>query len=269
MAQSTEPRCMRMEIPHHLNRLVYGRTPASRNSFLGMTGVAPCPKTASAVPPRVILPIDGDAAESPGPVYHRCAQGPSVYCLVRRRPGRRARVFGVGRRGLGPAHLVICEQNFTIWFASGATMMQMSCRLIAWLLAMAVLWAGSDAVADEALSPQTALQDALPLFLGPYAQAIPLLKTASQDAELRNEVVLLLISPTAHRGLGKAEPLLREAATSGDAETKEAATLFLGLLYDEQGATDQAEQQGLLARVFGRQRRRFGSSADRIGCCCR
>lgn len=141
-------------------------------------------------------------------------------------------------------------------------MMQMSCRLIAWLLAMAVLWAGSDAVADEALSPQTALQDALPLFRAQkYAQAIPLLKTASQDAELRNEVVLLLgISLLRTGALGQAEPLLREAATSGDAETKEAATLFLGLLYDEQGATDQAQEQ--LGKASGSLS--FGSAAQAL-----
>ena len=92
---------------------------------------------------------------------------------------------------------------------------------------------------------QRALKQALALFQAKnYADAIPLLRIAQADQELRAEVGLLLgISLYRTGALQQAEPMLREATTSPDPETQDAARLFLGLLFDELGATDQAQDQ--------------------------
>lgn len=138
----------------------------------------------------------------------------------------------------------------------------MSCRLIAWLLATAVICSSAAVWADPAMAPQDALQEAIPLFRAQkYAQAIPLLASASEDVALRKEVVLLLGICHLRTGASqKAEPFLREAAASAEPETRDAAQLFLGLLYDEQGATDQAQQQ--LGKTTGSQA--FGSAAQTL-----
>lgn len=110
--------------------------------------------------------------------------------------------------------------------------------------------------------PQEALQQAVTLFQAKnYAQAIPLLRIAQGDSELRNEVTLLLGICLYRTGeLSRAETLLRESEQSPDKETKEAAQLFLGLLYDELGATDKAQDQ--LGKTTSSQA--FGSSAQRL-----
>ena len=109
---------------------------------------------------------------------------------------------------------------------------------------------------------QRALKQALALFQATnYADAIPLLRVAQADLELRAEVVLLLgISLYRTGELQQAEPMLREAARSPDPETQDAARLFLGLLFDELGATDQAQDQ--LGQTTASQA--FGPSAQRL-----
>lgn len=109
---------------------------------------------------------------------------------------------------------------------------------------------------------QRALKQALALFQAKnYADAIPLLRLAQADQELRAEVGLLLgISLYRTGELQQAEPMLREATRSPDPETQDAARLFLGLLFDELGATDQAQDQ--LGRTTASQA--FGPSAQRL-----
>ncbi len=109
---------------------------------------------------------------------------------------------------------------------------------------------------------QRALKEALALFQAKnYADAIPLLRIAQADHELRAEVVLLLgISLYRTGELQRAEPMLREATRSSDPETQDAARLFLGLLFDELGATDQAQDQ--LGQTTASQS--FGPSAQRL-----
>jgi tetratricopeptide (TPR) repeat protein len=110
--------------------------------------------------------------------------------------------------------------------------------------------------------PQASLQKAVQLFQAKrYADAIPLLQMVQGDPELGGEVVLLLgICLYRTQELQKAEPLLRKASESPDTETREAAQLFLGLLFDELGATDQAQDQ--LGKAAGSLS--FGGSAQKL-----
>ncbi len=138
----------------------------------------------------------------------------------------------------------------------------MSCRLIAGLLATVVICAEVRGARAASESPQESLEKALPLFRSQkYAEAIPLLRVASTDSTQRKDVALLLGICLFRTGaLTEAEPLLREAAEASDKETQEAAQLFLGLLFDEQGATDQALSQ--LGKASASQE--FGSAAQTL-----
>lgn len=138
----------------------------------------------------------------------------------------------------------------------------MACRLAAWFLATAVICAQLTPALAESSSPQESLEQALPLFRSQkYAQAIPLLRAAIQDPGQRKDVVLLLGICLFRTGaLTESEQHLREAAEAEDRDTKEAAQLFLGLLFDEQGATDQALSQ--LGKATASQE--FGSAAQTL-----
>jgi len=143
------------------------------------------------------------------------------------------------------------------------TLRKMRCRLQVSTVMAALLCTQLVAMASPPSEPpQESLQKAVKLFAAKrYAEAIPLLQMVHSDPELRGEVVLLLgICLYRTHDLRKAEPLLQKASESPDAETREAAQLFLGLLFDELGATDQAQDQ--LGKAAGSQT--FGGSAQKL-----
>jgi tetratricopeptide (TPR) repeat protein len=123
----------------------------------------------------------------------------------------------------------------------------MSNRLGAAVLALGLgLLAGAARAEVPAGANQgSPLQRALILFKEKeYARAIPLLEEALRDPEQRPDAVLLLgISRYRTSELTQAEKLLREAARSPDPAVRDAAQLFLGLVYDDLGATDQAHAE--------------------------
>lgn len=108
------------------------------------------------------------------------------------------------------------------------------------------LTSAASAAEDAATAPGTSpLARSLALFKQKeYARAAPLLEEVMRDPELRPDAVLLLGICRYRMGqLTQAERLLREAAGSQDAEARDAAKLFLGLVYDDLGATDQASAE--------------------------
>jgi hypothetical protein len=94
----------------------------------------------------------------------------------------------------------------------------------------------------EVASTEQALTNAVALFRqGKCREAAPLLErvTATTPADL-DAVLLLGICRFRLHQWWRAEPLLRAAARSSDAETAGSARIFLGLLASEQGSIDAA-----------------------------
>ncbi len=116
-----------------------------------------------------------------------------------------------------------------------------------------MLWLGTTpAAAEPELEPfaESSLERGINLFKQrEFAAAAKVLEQAQTDSALHTEVLLLLgISYYRLGDFSRAEPLLRQVAQRGDAEAQATAQVFLGLLFQEQGAFDQARSE--LGRVI-------------------
>lgn len=105
--------------------------------------------------------------------------------------------------------------------------------------------------AAQSTDPQSDLERGLALFQQRrFADAAQALEKVRRDPALRTEVLLLLgICYYRQADLSRAEPLLQQVVREGDAEEQASARVFLGLLFQEQGAVDQARSE--LGRVVG------------------
>lgn len=83
-----------------------------------------------------------------------------------------------------------------------------------------------------------------------FAKAAPLFERARRDPQLRSEVLLLLAICYYRLGdLERSEPLLQRVVREGDGDEQAAARVFLGQLFQQLGATDQARSE--FSRVAG------------------
>lgn len=103
----------------------------------------------------------------------------------------------------------------------------------------------------EGAESDTALERGIAQFKErQFAAAVQSLNQARPEPGLRAAVLLML--GICHYRLGdlsRAEPLLRQVIREGDAEEQASARVFLGLLFQEQGAVDQARAE--FGRVVG------------------
>lgn len=130
---------------------------------------------------------------------------------------------------------------------------------------LALLLAGATAAHADAAAPADSpavtgattsaavLDDSLPAVLRAmqmqdYARALKLLTAAGAQQTTAPDLQLLLGICYARVGqLAQAEPLLLQAAAHGDAEEQASARVFLGLLYESQGAADRAQAELTMA----------------------
>ncbi len=104
---------------------------------------------------------------------------------------------------------------------------------------------------SEDAAATAALERGIALFKQrQFVSAAQALEQAQKAPLMRSEVVLMLgICYYKIGSLTQAEPLLRQALKDPDPETQDSARVFLGLLFQEQGALDQARAE--LDRVAG------------------